>query len=405
MTQGCRKQYALINRETKILFLIFIYFLYYIYCCFLSVVYLDINILNLSLSEQFNLYLLNRKIISPIISTKQTEEFTYLRDNINVVIAGLLRNGEDTLSDLLQQVEILACVFHEAHIIIFESNSDDSTPLILQQWIMTTNNYNIHKDNEYIKSGDKTCHYTLNKSIHITLFQPEKELINVRRIYQLYRIGQIRDFRHKMNSEDIRIRRYIEYRNWMLHYIENNYINIDHLIWIDFDLVGFDIYNLLTEFEHILKYKDRNKQYYHVLCGDSLMANGWYYDSYPMIFEDDSWSYLEYHRSTIANTINSKRFYPMKSCFGGVAIYDYKTLRESQCKYEYIPDALDKLSNMKEWFNKYSLPFHEVCEHIAMNYCLREYGANIAVSSLSNVYYGADNKHGKSSDNSFWVQH
>lgn len=56
--------------------------------------------------------------------------------NKSLIIAGLAKNVEDHIKNLLFQMDEIACIFQNTVFIIFESNSKDETLNIFNQWLM-----------------------------------------------------------------------------------------------------------------------------------------------------------------------------------------------------------------------------------------------------------------------------
>ena len=116
-----------------------------------------------------------------------------------------------------------------------------------------------------------------------------------------------------------------------------------------------------------------------------------YYDSYASVYEDGVWAYGN-ARWRISNRIRSERFYEMKSCFGGLAAYSLPLLAESGCKYQHFGWAYAQVPSFARFADIYHID--RTCEHLPINFCLREYGAKLSVASEAHTFYGTGDVHG-----------
>ena len=220
------------------------------------------------------------------------------------------------------------------------------------------------------------------------IFQPKKEFPEILDIMK----------RHKStNAYNVREERYVIYRNYLLNKVSEWYHDwmnnnddiekndIDYLIWIDLDLKGFDISSIAHEFSVGWKLG------YDVLCTNGIKYTGWYYDSYATVFHDGEWSH-GIDRWRISNKIRDYRFYDMRSCFGGFTAYNFKLLLNSGCKYQHFGSAYSQITEFQQFSDAYML--HKVCEHLPLNFCLRENGAQIGVATRAHSFYGTYDLHG-----------
>ena len=93
----------------------------------------DIRNMKVGWNEQLHWFLLNggwRDPINNIYDMSQLEPYS-------VVIAGMVKDGEETLPTLLKQLDILACSFDYTHFFVLESNSEDNTRDIIHDWSLT----------------------------------------------------------------------------------------------------------------------------------------------------------------------------------------------------------------------------------------------------------------------------
>lgn len=67
--------------------------------------------------------------------------------NKSVAIVGMIKDAEQTIGNLMKQLDQMSCMFGVSAIMIFESNSKDKTPQILQKWQQTPINCSSFKFN------------------------------------------------------------------------------------------------------------------------------------------------------------------------------------------------------------------------------------------------------------------
>eukprot|EP01084_Bolivina_argentea_P149371 260929_1 len=385
-----------VNKELVILTIIFIYFAYIGIESLIPHI-TDIMHMKLPLHEQLHLFLLNSGWITP------TVEHMPSFSEYSVVLLGMVKDSEKSLPNLLYQLDILACAFKYAHFFVLESNSNDNTRQIIKDWskssidcallnnklqqqslhkfIFLSSMYKKHKDIQYTKHvGDAVLN--VNGIVNKSIFQPREEFREILEIMK----------RHKStNPRTVREERYVIYRNYLFDKVNEWYINskneikIDYLLWIDMDLRGFDISTIAYEFSVGWQLG------YDVLCSNGIKYTGWYYDSYSTVFYNGIWSH-GIDRWNITNQIRDYRFYDMRSCFGGLAAYKFDFLLHSKCKYEYFREAYSKISEFKEFVDEYNI--YKACEHLALNFCLRQNGAKLAVATRAHSFYGTADKHG-----------
>ena len=90
----------------------------------------------------------------------------------------------------------------------------------------------------------------------------------------------------------------------------------------------------------------------------------------------------------------------MKSCFGGLAIYKFDDIIESECEYHITRDLQTKAISTWNWFKQqdsFKRGDQSICEHIAFHNCLREYVGKdfkMIFSRNSYVYYQFEFHHG-----------
>ena len=130
---------------------------------------------------------------------------------------------------------------------------------------------------------------------------------------------------------------------------------------------------------------------YDIVCANGVKLWGWYYDSYASVFEDGWWAY-GMNRWKLSNRVRAERFYGMRSCFGGFASYNMQLLVKTKCKYEHFGWGYAKVKTFAKFVDLYKI--NTACEHLPINFCLRENGAKIAIASEATAYYGTFELHG-----------
>jgi len=332
---------------------------------------LDVVKLDLALSQQSHLLLANMGIDSP--------EITDLHElkHYHIAIAGMVKNAEKSLPNLMRQIEMLSCAFNTTHIFVLESNSVDGTREIIRNWAQHPPQCEDVRRRMYKRHA---LHGGGNVSIHA--IQPDEEFDGITK------------WRSQQNGPKMpREERYVVYRNVLLDAVTQHFkahkartgISIDYLFWIDMDLRAFDLQGIANEFS--AAWRDGH----HVVCANSIKYSGWYYDSYATVFRDWEWAY-PLRRWVSANRIRKDRFSAMQSCFGGVAAYDLPFAVDSECRYHHISHAVNEIESFSTFADTHKL--NKTCEHIPFNFCLGEHGGKLAVASGAHSFYGTIDAHG-----------
>ena len=194
-----------------------------------------------------------------------------------VVIAGLARNVESYLPWTIARIETLGKCFADYRVLIYENDSNDQTPTLLQQW--TEQNHRVH-----------LCSESLGDPIH----RPERCLHRAERM-ALYR---------RRCQENVRER-------WP---------DYDDVIIVDTDLVGGWSFDGIA---NTFGYDN----------WDFVGANGIIYKRLGLkpnvAAHYDAWAYRDQSDFTLASTkyVNRLQFhrgeplYRLYSCFGGLGVY------------------------------------------------------------------------------------
>jgi len=151
------------------------------------------------------------------------------------------------------------------------------------------------------------------------------------------------------------------------------------------DLRAFDIQMIANEFSYAWRAG------YDVVCTNGVKYTGWFYDSYAAVYEDGAWAYGN-NRWAISNRIRGDRFHEMKSCFGGLAAYNLPFLVQTGCRYEHFGWAYHKIETFAKFADLYHID--RTCEHLPINFCLRQNGGRLAVASDALSFYGTSDSHG-----------
>ncbi len=207
--------------------------------------------------------------------------------NQRVVICGLARDLEWILPETLRRFESLGEMFADYRIVIYENDSIDRSPEILEEF--RQQNARVHLLSESF--GDP----------------PHRS---------------IRCFD--------RVERMAKYRNWYREYIAENFADFDRAIIVDMDLPsGWSESGIA----HTMGHTD----------WDFVGSNGLIRKRYVIgerLLQFDAWAFRTYGSYQVLSTreVNYKRwnleegFVPVYSCFGGLGIYRMKAMLT--CSYK-----------------------------------------------------------------------
>merc|ERR1711897_35379 len=95
---------------------------------------IDLRHLEMSWTDQASLWLSNAGFTQPPI--EDLNAFS----GYNIAIAGMVKDAEKTLPNLIKSLEIFGCAFDSAHIFVLESNSNDHTREIIKNWQLNAPN-------------------------------------------------------------------------------------------------------------------------------------------------------------------------------------------------------------------------------------------------------------------------
>jgi len=311
----------------------------------------------------------------------------------HAIFIGLVKDAAATLPSLLSELDEVSNYFNHSTFIFFESNSEDNTLRVLQDWAIKA--INDSKTTKMILSGDALVHDLFNTSAD--------------EMDTLYR-------------ED----RYTMYRNMLLHYAKQQVRRYPgsakdtFLIMVDLDIpsitnLGKSIPFILNEVHIGVAVNDMN-----IICLNGLAS--WYKmrmrDTYATINMDNVWyrqlaitpgiaaAWQKFKHIIYEPVISPSwlhrdafRFVRVKSCFGGVAFYySLQQVIDSACKYlsfmELKRNARDKSGNHNDVYNSsfivnnaYAYRRNKTCEHIPFNMCLTNHHLQASISTHSKFCY------------------
>ena len=121
--------------EPTIIYAIIVFAIIYIAVFVRSKVYHNINNDKIKLNNNNNL---NHCIVQNGCNL-YLEDIPYFM-NKSIIISGMIKNGELTIKPILNQLDEISCIFKNTLFLIYESNSEDNTKFILNQWIHSYDN-------------------------------------------------------------------------------------------------------------------------------------------------------------------------------------------------------------------------------------------------------------------------
>lgn len=199
--------------------------------------------------------------------------------------------------------------------------------------------------------------------VRVTALQPETEMAGVTREERL-----------------------VVYRKRVLSSIRASGEELDYVIWLDMDLRGLDVSAAVSELGAAWLAG------YDVVCASGVKYNGWYYDSFATVLDDGSFLY-GVDPVAISNEMTDFRFRQVRSCFGGFAAYDWRTLSASRCDYSHFARAYANNRMFARFCDDHPLAVR-TCEHLPLNFCLYQSGAQLAIATRMFSYYGTRDSHG-----------
>lgn len=203
-------------------------------------------------------------------------------------------------------------------------------------------------------------------------------------------------------------------RSFQRKYITSSQQNFDIVINVDLDVVQFPpLPAIVRAIERITQQRTNSEDsvgsivcangYEHWKVGKSMWQKRLYYDTYASIDEEGQWYYSKYStnlwqiitfgQSTLFRKIlqNYPNIWPMQSCFGGLALYDFQTWSNALCDYDRTnirlelrpPSSLSStttsldskmktLWTMPPQYTRTGTSNGDACEHVVFQQCLRD---------------------------------
>jgi glycosyltransferase involved in cell wall biosynthesis len=246
-----------------------------------------------------------------------------------VVFTGTVRDVGKYLSKTLKNLNILRSMFKYSEVIIFENDSEDNTLEILEEY----------------KKKSANVHLLIEKGLDSKLPERTERLAYGRNKYIDYiektQLDKSSDYMIVMDLDDVNLS--INFKEFYNSFKTKK----------EWDMIGSNQYNYYDIWALRTKKHNKNKHYSRL----TKWLKG--YNKYKMYFNNIS----------SRSEFQSKQFYEVLSCFGGIGIYNIKKIRG--CRY----DSLNGTD----------------CEHVLFHKCMREnYDARIFINTkLQNIgYYG-----------------
>jgi len=227
--------------------------------------------------------------------------------NSSIIICGIVRDCEKNLKNNITVIEKLRSFAKESHVVIFENDSKDKTKEILAEWTNSCSNVHILSE-------------TYNET---TL--PDLKGTKSNRFFCEYRIKKMSFFRNKY-----------------FDYIEANHLNSDYTIIVDLDVAQIFIDGIFDSLGW-----DGN---WDVMTSNCYSTSPFlirkYHDGYALTkwgeenLPQTVWS-IKFARYKWRYLTIKKRFMPVYSAFGGLAIYKTPVLKN--LRYKVIPNNDQKV--------------------------------------------------------------
>ena len=161
-------------------------------------------------------------------------------------------------------------------------------------------------------------------------------------------------------------------RNRYLNFIKNNNMHSDYIIVIDIDLYDFDekkiasaIKNAPSNWSAIFA----NGRLYSTILKKIAFTK--FYDTYACVPLNSKTVQLTYREQFLNRDLRMKKYTPCKSAFGGIGIYKYNSIINSE--YKTINNERCSLQEV-------------ICEHILFNIAALNSGTNYICKDLKTYY-------------------
>ena len=252
------------------------------------------------------------------------------------IICLLARNVEDALTKNLPKIDSLRKFFVQSWVVVVENDSTDRTLEILKSWEKSSEGIFIDSFELKKKENNKT-----KKSIF-------------------------------PGASAERIDRMAFVRNRYLNFIRNNNLRSDYIIVIDIDLDDFDEKQIITAIEKAPSDWSSifaNGRLYSKIFNRILFTK--FYDTYAYVPLNSDTDCLTYREEFLNRDLQVKKYFPCKSAFGGIGIYRYNSIINSN------------YSTREN--NRCSLQ-EVICEHISVNLDSLKCGKNYICEKLKTYY-------------------
>ena len=261
-----------------------------------------------------------------------------------VVIAGLVRDCEKSLPNIISIIDRLRLNFVKSEVVIVENDSKDRSKEILFDWEKRT-------------KGVKIICHDLG-----TLTIPVEKIDGVDPLVSFHRIEKM-----------------VIYRNIYLRFVKEVPYDIDNLIVIDMDIASFSVDSVV---DAVMKCRDKcggifaNGVTVKKIC--NLLTSRIFYDvfavyEFPM---KETFAFTEDELTKTLKSVTSKlrrdKYHKVISAFGGIGVYNYRAI--SALEYTTVANS----ANLRE----------AICEHIPLNCSLVNLGYENYISSDMEVIYG-----------------
>ncbi len=260
-----------------------------------------------------------------------------LKINGTAIICILARNVEKQLITNIPKIDSLRDYFQKSLVIAVENDSTDRTKELLFNWQHSGKGIFIDSFVSTFNSAQKT----------------EK--------------GKL--FSGASRS---RIERMAFIRNRYLNFIKANNLHSDYVIVIDIDLDDFDeekiasaIKNAPGNWSAIFA----NGRLYSTILKKIVFTK--FYDTYAYVPLETKSVQLTYREQFLNRDLKLKKYTPCKSAFGGIGIYKYNSIINSE--YKTINNERCSLQEV-------------ICEHILFNVSALKSGANYICKDLRTYY-------------------
>ena len=257
--------------------------------------------------------------------------------NGTAIICILARDVEKSLIKNIPKIDSLRDYFQNSWVVAVENDSSDRTKELLFNWQHS------------------------NKDIFIDSF--------VSNFNSKTETGKGKLFPGASRS---RIERMVFIRNRYLNFIKANNLHSDYVIVIDIDLDDFDEKKIASA---IKKAPDNwssifaNGRLYSTILKKIAFTK--FYDTYAYVPLNSKTVQLTYREQFLNRDLKLKKYTACKSAFGGIGIYKYNSIIDSE--YKTIGNERCSLQEV-------------ICEHILFNTSALKFGTNYVCKDLKTYY-------------------